>query len=132
MQFKKFRRKEMRTTVCYIIVLCILLIEMTSAARRQHRNGTWIRMGMIVDEMMQNDQGMPSCRTLPGLSTGQTRLCQLYMDHMNAVALGAKQALGECKHQFHNRRWNCSLLEDDANVFGPVITIGKDETFPSV
>nr|CAH7760279.1 unnamed protein product [Callosobruchus chinensis] len=50
------------------------------------------------------------------------------MDHMNAVALGAKQALGECKHQFHNRRWNCSLLEDDANVFGPVITIASRES----
>lgn len=81
-------------------------------------------MGLIVDEMMQNDQGPPSCKAVPGLSPGQGRLCQLYKDHMNAVALGAKQALSECKHQFHNRRWNCSIF-DDVNVFGPMITIGE-------
>lgn len=81
-------------------------------------------MGLILDEKMQGDQGPPTCHTLPGLSPGQIRLCQLYMDHMNSVALGARQALTECKHQFQNRRWNCSLL-NDVNVFGPVITIGK-------
>ncbi|CAH0551652.1 unnamed protein product [Brassicogethes aeneus] len=73
------------------------------------------------DEMMQNDQGAASCSALPGLSPGQGRLCHIYMDHMNSVAVGAKQALTECKQQFQNRRWNCSLL-DDVNVFGPVIT----------
>ncbi|ENN78243.1 hypothetical protein YQE_05394, partial [Dendroctonus ponderosae] len=81
-------------------------------------------MGMAMDEMMQNDQGLPSCKVLPGLSPGQSRLCQLYIDHMNAVALGAKQAINECKYQFQNRRWNCSIL-GDINVFGPVFTIGK-------
>lgn len=81
-------------------------------------------MGMIVDDMMQNDQGFPSCKALPGLTPGQGRLCQLYVDHMNAVAMGAKQALSECKYQFHNRRWNCSIL-DDITVFGPVLTIGE-------
>lgn len=81
-------------------------------------------MGMIIDDMMQNDQGFPACKGLPGLSPGQGRLCQLYTDHMNAVAQGAKQALHECKHQFLGRRWNCTLF-DDINVFGPVLTLGK-------
>lgn len=70
------------------------------------------------------DNAQPTCELLPGLSTGQSRLCQLYTDHMVAVASGARQALTECRHQFQNRRWNCSLL-DDVNVFGPVLTIGK-------
>lgn len=80
-------------------------------------------MGMIADELMQNDQA-PGCESIPGLSPGQARLCHLYGDHMSAVAAGAKQTLTECKHQFQSRRWNCSLL-DDVNVFGPVIVSGK-------
>lgn len=87
------------------------------------------RMGMMVDEMMQSDQSTMSCSALPGLSPGQNRICHIYMDHMNSVALGAKQALAECKHQFQNRRWNCSIL-DDVNVFGPVITFGEFSRFP--
>lgn len=78
---------------------------------------------MIMAEMMQGDQP-PGCHVLPGLSSGQSRLCQMYGDHMVAVASGARQALTECKHQFQHRRWNCSLL-DDVNVFGPVLAIGK-------
>lgn len=78
----------------------------------------------MLDEKMQGDQGQPTCYTLPGLSPGQIRLCQLYMDHMNAVAIGARQALSECKYQFQNRRWNCSLV-NDVNLFGPVTSMGK-------
>lgn len=72
---------------------------------------------------MQTDQPA-GCHLLPGLSSGQSGLCQLYNDHMIAVASGARQALSECKHQFEHRRWNCSLL-DDATVFGPVLSVGK-------
>ncbi|CAG9821650.1 unnamed protein product [Phaedon cochleariae] len=129
---EKFRRKSswlaasaMQVFTCF--VLGVFSINSAGAARRQQWNGTWIRMGMLFDETMQNDQASPSCKALPGLSPGQGRLCQLYGDHMNAVAWGAKQSLNECKHQFHHRRWNCSLL-DDVNVFGPVITIASRET----
>lgn len=93
----------------------------------KHKNVIQIiyrRMGLILDEKMQGDQGQPTCYTLPGLSPGQIRLCQLYMDHMNAVAIGARQALSECKYQFQNRRWNCSLV-NDVNLFGPVTSMGK-------
>lgn len=79
---------------------------------------------MVMGEMMQGDQPT-GCEALPGLSAGQGRLCQVYKDHMMAVAAGAQQALAECKHQFQHRRWNCSLL-DDVNVFGPVLNIGNN------
>lgn len=78
---------------------------------------------MVMGEMMQGEE-TPGCHLLPGLSSGQSRLCQLYTDHMTAVAAGARQALSECKHQFQHRRWNCSLI-DDVNVFGPVLSIGE-------
>ncbi|XP_060519678.1 protein Wnt-5b-like [Cylas formicarius] len=112
--------------IVWYIILTVFNINSTESARRPQINGTWMRMGMIMDEMMQNDQGLPACSALPGLSSGQSRMCQLYMDHMNAVAIGAKQALNECKHQFQHRRWNCSLL-DDVNVFGPVMLISSRE-----
>lgn len=82
-------------------------------------------MGLMFNESMQSDQATPpSCKQIPGLSPGQGKLCQLYVDHMNAVAFGAKQALTECTHQFKNRRWNCSIM-NDVNVLGPMINIGK-------
>ncbi|XP_019758074.1 protein Wnt-5b [Dendroctonus ponderosae] len=120
----KFRRKV--GAMLQFFMLGVFSVHQSIAARRPLVNGTWIRMGMAMDEMMQNDQGLPSCKVLPGLSPGQSRLCQLYIDHMNAVALGAKQAINECKYQFQNRRWNCSIL-GDINVFGPVFTIASRE-----
>lgn len=80
-------------------------------------------MGMIFEEMVQKNM-TPVCHEMPGLSAGQGRLCHLYNDHMMAVALGAKQALQECKYQFQQRRWNCSLSNDN-NVFGSVYKYGK-------
>ncbi|CAG9839975.1 unnamed protein product [Diabrotica balteata] len=111
----------------FYFLIGIFSTNLAGAARRQQANGTWLRMGLVFDDMMQNDQGLPSCRALPGLSSGQRRLCQLYLDHMNAVAIGAKHTLSECKYQFHNRRWNCSIL-NDVTVFGPVITIASRES----
>ncbi|KAG5886192.1 hypothetical protein JTB14_026546 [Gonioctena quinquepunctata] len=132
MQLAAILRRKYSTAMAslfYYVVLGVFSfsLDLTGAARKPHTNGTWIRMGMLFDEKMQNDQGFPSCKALPGLSPGQKRLCQLYMDHMNAVAQGANQALQECKYQFHNRRWNCSLL-DDVNVFGPVLSIASRES----
>ncbi|XP_072398471.1 protein Wnt-5b-like [Diabrotica undecimpunctata] len=111
----------------FYFLIGIFSTNLAGAARRQQANGTWLRMGLVFDDMMQNDQGPPSCRALPGLSSGQRRLCQLYLDHMNAVAIGAKHTLSECKYQFHNRRWNCSIL-NDVTVFGPIITIASRES----
>ncbi|KAF5287251.1 hypothetical protein FQA39_LY15979 [Lamprigera yunnana] len=71
-------------------------------------------MGLALGKVIQiND--LPQCQKLPGLSAGQGKICQLYQDHMTAVANGAHQALLECRHQFQHRRWNCSIL-DELNV----------------
>lgn len=63
------------------------------------------------------------CWRLPGLSAGQRRICALYLDHMPAVGSGAKDAIGECQHQFKHRRWNCTA-NNDTTVFGPLTKIG--------
>ncbi|KAB0803860.1 hypothetical protein PPYR_00830 [Photinus pyralis] len=83
-------------------------------------------MGLALGELLQMSEA-PHCHKLPGLSAGQGRICQLYQDHMLAVASGAHQALLECRHQFQHRRWNCSVL-DELNVFGPVTSIPSRET----
>lgn len=64
----------------------------------------------------------PLCTQISGLSAGQTKLCQLYQDHMPGVSKGAKAGINECQWQFRHRRWNCSTVHD-ATVFGPVLKI---------
>ena len=65
----------------------------------------------------------PLCTQIPGLSPGQSKLCQLYQDHMSSVGRGARAGIAECQWQFRYRRWNCSTVED-STVFGPVLQIG--------
>ncbi|XP_042103629.1 protein Wnt-5b isoform X1 [Ovis aries] len=69
----------------------------------------------------------PVCSQLPGLSAGQRKLCQLYQEHMAYIGEGARTGIRECQHQFRQRRWNCSTV-DDASVFGRVLQIGSRET----
>ena len=66
----------------------------------------------------------PVCSPLPGLSAGQRKLCQLYQEHMAYIGEGARTGIRECQHQFRQRRWNCSTV-DDASVFGRVLQIGE-------
>uniref|UniRef100_A0A182PTW3 Protein Wnt n=1 Tax=Anopheles epiroticus TaxID=199890 RepID=A0A182PTW3_9DIPT len=66
------------------------------------------------------------CYTLSALSGGQQKLCAQHTSIMPAISRGARAAIQECKHQFRNRRWNCSLVNDDT-VFGPVSNIGSPE-----
>ncbi|XP_011743651.2 protein Wnt-5b isoform X1 [Macaca nemestrina] len=69
----------------------------------------------------------PVCSQLPGLSPGQRKLCQLYQEHMAYIGEGAKTGIKECQHQFRQRRWNCSTV-DNVSVFGRVMQIGSRET----
>jgi wingless-type MMTV integration site family protein 5 len=68
----------------------------------------------------------PICNQVEGLSAGQTKLCQLYQDHMPSVSRGAKFGIKECQYQFRTRRWNCSTVEEPS-VFGPVLDIASRE-----
>lgn len=84
-------------------------------------------LGLQGYEVWRNPQiyligSQPLCTQIPGLSLGQTKLCQLYQDHMGSVGRGAKTGIHECQWQFRHRRWNCSTV-DDSTVFGPVLQI---------
>ncbi|XP_022081377.1 protein Wnt-5b-like [Acanthaster planci] len=68
----------------------------------------------------------PLCAELPGLSSGQQKLCQLFQDHMGPIGEGARMGIEECRYQFSNRRWNCSTAET-GSVFGRVTAIASRE-----
>ena len=66
------------------------------------------------------------CTSMNGyLTAGQTKLCQLYSDHMTAVSKGAKIGIVECQWQFRYHQWNCSTISNQT-VFGTAVnSIGK-------
>nr|KAF7425097.1 hypothetical protein H0235_007535 [Vespula pensylvanica] len=53
----------------------------------------------------------------------QRRLVRENPGVLMAVARGANQAIGECQHQFRNRRWNCSTKNflRGKNLFGKIV-----------
>ena len=69
------------------------------------------------------------CNRIPGLAPRQRTICQSRPDAVVAVGEGAKLALAECRHQFHGRRWNCTLpaANPHATLYGHTQTklLGK-------
>jgi len=59
------------------------------------------------------------CNRIPGLAPRQRTLCQGHPDAMVAAGEGAKLALTECRHQFRNHRWNCSVVLQTAAASSP-------------
>lgn len=59
------------------------------------------------------------CNRIPGLAPRQRTICQSRPDAVVAVGEGAKLALAECRHQFKDRRWNCTLPgQDHQTIYG--------------
>jgi len=91
----------------------------------------WWNLGIQGFDVWRNPQlyiigSQPICQQVQGLSSGQTKLCQLYQDHMASVSRGAQMGIHECQWQFRTRRWNCSTV-DDSSVFGAVMNIASRE-----
>ncbi|KAJ8345495.1 hypothetical protein SKAU_G00296880 [Synaphobranchus kaupii] len=61
------------------------------------------------------------CGSIPGLVPKQLRFCRNYIEIMPSVAEGVKLGIQECQHQFRGRRWNCTTIEDNLAIFGPVL-----------
>lgn len=55
------------------------------------------------------------------LSPGQQKICQLYTDHIQAIAKGARIGTVECQHQFRQHQWNCSQVSNET-IYGESIT----------
>ena len=83
------------------------------------------QLGYVAEPSALHPGTAPMCTQLRGLSTGQMKFCELYSDHMPSIGRGAQMGIGECQWQFRFRRWNCSTVDGDSSVFGPVLNIGK-------
>lgn len=67
------------------------------------------------------------CGSIPGLVPKQLRFCRNYVEIMPSVAEGVKIGIQECQHQFRGRRWNCTTINDNVAIFGPVLDKGTTE-----
>ncbi|KAG5286810.1 hypothetical protein AALO_G00019040 [Alosa alosa] len=65
------------------------------------------------------------CGSIPGLVPKQLRFCRNYVEIMPSVAEGVKMGIQECQHQFRGRRWNCTTINDNLAIFGPVLDKGS-------
>lgn len=66
------------------------------------------------------------CGSIPGLVPKQLRFCRNYVEIMPSVAEGVKIGIQECQHQFRGRRWNCTTINDNLAIFGPVLDKGTN------
>uniref|UniRef100_A0A7E4UQR4 Protein Wnt n=1 Tax=Panagrellus redivivus TaxID=6233 RepID=A0A7E4UQR4_PANRE len=86
----------------------------------------WSSVAQLSASNAVHQTKQPFCNNLQGLSPGQAKICELFIDHMPAVGQGAKQAIEECEHQFKDKRWNCST-PPEAGVIGPIHKLGTKE-----
>jgi wingless-type MMTV integration site family, member 5 len=64
-------------------------------------------LGVQGYEVWRNPQlymvgAQPLCTQIPGLSPGQSKLCQLYQDHMSSVGRGARAGQYNIPRHFSN------------------------------
>ena len=52
--------------------------------------------------------GAHACEKLVGWTRIQKKFCRQYFGFTETIRKAAKLTLDECRHQFKNRRWNCS------------------------
>lgn len=63
-------------------------------------------------------EGVTYCRTIPGLTRSQLKLCHQQPDAMAVALEGLEIAMNECQYQFQGHRWNCS--SSTANKRNPI------------
>ncbi len=63
------------------------------------------------------------CHIKYGLSYRQIRFCQRNEALMPFIRFGANLALEECKIQFKNRHWNCTIFKDH-HLIGNILDSG--------
>ncbi|CAF0964130.1 unnamed protein product [Adineta ricciae] len=93
-----------------------------------HKN---FKLGQICHKTLQVSdisfatQGL--CHLKYGLSYRQIRFCQRNEAIMPFIRFGANLALEECKNQFKNRHWNCTLFHDQ-KLIGNILDSGTKES----
>lgn len=69
---------------------------------------------------MTSGPEVTNCANMNFLSEVQRKLCGQERRLPRVISDGASLGIGECKHQFGNRRWNCSTY-NSTDVFGGIL-----------
>ncbi len=80
------------------------------------------------DPTMSNTANTPyrtRCSESDVLAPHQRELCFKSQNILDVVSQGASMGIKECKHQFRNRRWNCTTF-NNTSVFGNILNISKE------
>ncbi|XP_072174311.1 protein Wnt-16-like [Diadema setosum] len=139
--------REVHKFACRVCAVCLLWIcTFLSAPTDVHATWMWLgaaSLGTVSVGPGSSPQQRPVtsppvtnimvdpgtlCRQVPGLTTEQIRVCESTPDIINIISEGAKVGIIECQRQFSTERWNCSVIGDARNPFGPIISTGNKET----
>lgn len=69
------------------------------------------------------------CSRIPGLSPEQIRICEEQPTLINCIRQGYKEAAKECKNQFRNNIWNCTVLGQSSDFDDLAIPGTKEAAF---
>ena len=75
-------------------------------------------------ELVTSEQKRTDCSNMNFLSEVQRKLCGQERRLPRVISDGASIGIQECKHQFANRRWNCSTY-NSTDVFGGILKKSK-------
>lgn len=116
------------TTLLIFALVCTLLVQTV--------HSSWWYLGMVG---AAHDATMHSrattgpathyrtrCSEIDVLEPHQRELCFKSKNVLDVVGRGASMGIEECKHQFTERRWNCSTF-NTTNVFGKVLNLKSRE-----
>ncbi len=70
------------------------------------------------------------CTQVPGLVNEQRLVCERAPETLPVIGEGARTGIMECKRQFKNERWNCTLEPNAINDIGKVLERGNTRTHP--
>lgn len=87
---------------------------------------SWWYLGIIgsvrptMREIVTSENKETNCANMNFLSEDQRKLCGKERRLPKVISDGASLGIQECKHQFANRRWNCSTY-NSTDVFGGIL-----------
>lgn len=71
-------------------------------------------------DIVTSENKETNCANMNFLSEDQRKLCGKERRLPKVISDGASLGIQECKHQFANRRWNCSTY-NSTDVFGGIL-----------
>nr|BDP28884.1 Wnt3 protein [Cladonema pacificum] len=107
---------------CYVVIFIVAL--------EQVYGQLWLALGTqsnVVDQTKRSIRNKNLCKQIY-LHSFQREMCYNFTDLIPSVAEGVRLSIDECQEQFRNRKWNCSVSEEENSVFGPMISTASRES----